>query len=141
MWKIYAASETFLLIAETDRVLCHLVMFLPLFLHWIYKMKYGSYQRSFVILGWLDYWVVVEKCAPVKRKSEITIFKNKLLLVSFFTLLDYAKCLNYLMGFRAACRPVGLSNYVAFHVFFFFWFHVYAVILRTLVRLETICLT
>ena len=31
MWKIYAASETRLLIAEADRVLCHLVMFLPVF--------------------------------------------------------------------------------------------------------------
>ena len=27
----YAASETCLLIAEADRVLCHLVMFLPVF--------------------------------------------------------------------------------------------------------------
>ena len=32
MWKIYAASETRLLIAEADRVLCHLVMFLPVFI-------------------------------------------------------------------------------------------------------------
>jgi len=70
MWKIYAASETCLLIADADRVLCHLVMsVLPLFLHWIYKMKYGCYQRSFDILGCLDYWVVVEKCAA--RQKEI----------------------------------------------------------------------
>ena len=39
MWKIYAACETFFPIAEADRVLCHLVMFLPVFLHWIYKIK------------------------------------------------------------------------------------------------------
>ena len=57
------------LIAEADRVLSHLVMFLPVFLHWIYKMKYSSYQHSFVILGWLVYWVVVEKCAA--RQKEI----------------------------------------------------------------------
>ena len=69
MWKIYAACETFFPIAEADRVLCHLVMFLPVFLHWIYKMKYSSYQHSFVILGWLVYWVVVEKCAA--RQKEI----------------------------------------------------------------------
>ena len=31
MRKIYAASETRLLIAEADRVLSHLVMFLPVF--------------------------------------------------------------------------------------------------------------
>ena len=32
-------------------------------------MKYSSYQHSFVILGWLVYWVVVEKCAA--RQKEI----------------------------------------------------------------------
>ena len=31
MWKIYAASETCLLIADADRVLSHLVMFSPVF--------------------------------------------------------------------------------------------------------------
>ena len=69
MWKIYAASETCLLIAEADRVLCYLVMFLPVFLHWFYKMKYSCYQHSLVILGWVVYWVVVEKCAA--RQKEI----------------------------------------------------------------------
>ena len=29
--------ETCLLIAEADRVLCHLVMFLTIFFHWMYK--------------------------------------------------------------------------------------------------------
>ena len=55
-------------------------------------------------------------------------------------MLDYAESLNYLMGFRAASRPVSLSNYIAFDVFFF-RFHVYAIILRTFVRFETIYLT
>ena len=84
MWKIYAASETRLVIAEAYTVLCHLVMFLPVFLHWIYKMKYRCYQHSFVILSWLVYWVVVEKC--VARQNEIIVFKNKLLLVSLLHL-------------------------------------------------------
>ena len=69
MRKIYAASETCFLIAEADRVLCHLVMFLPVFLHWIFKMKYSCYQHSFVIFGWLGYRVVAEKCAT--RQKEI----------------------------------------------------------------------
>ena len=51
MLKIYAASEACLLIAEADRDLCHHVMFLPFFLHWILKMKYSRYQHSSVILG------------------------------------------------------------------------------------------
>ena len=33
MRKIYAAFETSLLIGEADRVLCHFVMFLLVFLH------------------------------------------------------------------------------------------------------------
>ena len=38
--------ETYLLIAEADRVLCHLVTFLSVFSHWMYKMKYSCYQDS-----------------------------------------------------------------------------------------------
>ena len=40
MRKIYAASwKLYTLTAEADRVLCQLVMFLTVFLHWMYKMK------------------------------------------------------------------------------------------------------
>ena len=143
MWKIYAASETCLLIAEADKVLCYLVMFLPVLLHWIYKMKYSCYQHSLVFLAGLFIGMWLRNAPLDKKKSEIIVFKNKLLLVSliYFTLLDYAKSLNYLMGFRAASRPVSLSDYIAFDVFFFFWFYVYALIFRTFVRFETIYLT
>ena len=58
MWKIYAASWIlFTLTAEADRVLCQLVMFLTVFFHWMYKMKYSCYQESSVIHGWFVYWV------------------------------------------------------------------------------------
>ena len=43
--------ETCLLIAEADRVLCQHVMFLTVFFHWMYKMKYSCYQESSVIHG------------------------------------------------------------------------------------------
>ena len=43
--------------AEADRVLCQLVMFLTVFFHWMYKMKYSYYQESSVIHGWFVYWV------------------------------------------------------------------------------------
>ena len=43
--------ETCLLIAEADRVLCHLVMFLTVIFYWMYKMKYSCYQDSSVIHG------------------------------------------------------------------------------------------
>ena len=52
MRKIYAASwNLFTLTAEADRVLCQLVMFLTVFFHWMYKMKYSCYQESSVIHG------------------------------------------------------------------------------------------
>ena len=43
--------ETCLLIAEADRVLCHLVILLPVFSYRMYKMKYSCYQDSSVIHG------------------------------------------------------------------------------------------
>ena len=56
MQKIYAVScNLFTLTAEADRVLCQLVMFLTVFLHWMYKMKYSCYQQSSVIHGWFVY--------------------------------------------------------------------------------------
>ena len=52
MRKIYAASwNLFALTAEADRVLGQLVMFLTVFFHWMYKMKYSCYQESSVIHG------------------------------------------------------------------------------------------
>ena len=68
MWKIYAASKTSLLIGEADRVLQHFVMFLLVFLHKIYKMKYRCYQNSFAILGWLVCWDVDEKCTGQQKE-------------------------------------------------------------------------
>ena len=69
-----------------------------------------------------------------KKKSEILVFKNKLLLVSLHHLAGLCEK-SYLMGFRAASRAASLNNYIAFDVYFFL-FHVYAVILRTFVRLR-----
>ena len=56
MRKIYAAScKLFTLTAEADRVLCQLVLFLTVFFHWMYKMKYTCYQESSVIHGQFVY--------------------------------------------------------------------------------------
>ena len=58
MRKIYAPSWIlFTLTAEGDRVLCQLVMFLTVFFHWMYKMKFSCYQESSVIHGEFVYWV------------------------------------------------------------------------------------
>ena len=40
-----------------DRVLCQLVMFLTVFFHWMYKMKYSCHQESSVIHGWFVYCI------------------------------------------------------------------------------------
>ena len=49
--------ETCLLTPEADGGLCHLVMFLTVFVHLMYKMKYSCYQDSSVIHAWFVYWV------------------------------------------------------------------------------------
>ena len=50
MRKIFAASSNlFTLTAEAVRVLGQLVMFLTVFFHWMYKMKYSCYEESSVI--------------------------------------------------------------------------------------------
>ena len=64
MRKIYAASwilfTLFTLTAEADRILSQLVMFLTVFFHWMYKMKYSCYQES-----------LVERCVACQsRKSD-----------------------------------------------------------------------
>ena len=46
-WLRNAASwNLFTLTAEADRVFCQLVMFLTVFFHWMYKMKFSCYQES-----------------------------------------------------------------------------------------------
>ena len=73
MQKIYAASwNLFTLTAEADIVLCQLVMFLTVFLHWMYKMKCSCYQESSVFHGYsLFVGFLVEKCVVChSRKSD-----------------------------------------------------------------------
>ena len=43
--------DSYLLLAEADRVLCHLEMFLTIVSHWMYKIKFSCYQESSVIHG------------------------------------------------------------------------------------------
>ena len=44
-------ESLFTLTVEADRVLCQFVMFLTVFSHWMYKMKFSCYQESSVIHG------------------------------------------------------------------------------------------
>ena len=63
--------ESCLLIAEADRVLCHLVLLLNVFFHWMYKMKYSCFQDSSVIHG-LFIGFLVEKPVSVASCSGLT---------------------------------------------------------------------
>ena len=85
MRKINAASwNLFTLRVEADRVLCQLVMFLTVFFHWMYKMKYSCYQECSLIHGWFVYWVFGWEMRRLS-KSEI---RFRMASFSFFTLLD-----------------------------------------------------
>ena len=55
------------LIAEADSVFCHLIMFLTVFLHWIYEMKYSCRQDFLLSLAGflLDFWL---RNVPLDKK-------------------------------------------------------------------------
>ena len=81
MRKTYAASwNLFILTAKADRVLYQLVMFLTVFLHWMYKMKYSCYQESSNIHGWFVYWVFawemrrLSKSEPISADGIVFVF-------------------------------------------------------------------
>ena len=63
--------ETCLLIAEVDRVMFHLVMFLTVFFHWKYTMKYSCFQDSSVIYVWFVYWVFGWEMRCLSKSLEI----------------------------------------------------------------------
>ena len=72
MRKIYAASwNLFTLTAEADRVLCQLVMFLIVFFHLLYKMKYSCYQDCSVIHGWFVYCAFCWQMHRLSKSLEI----------------------------------------------------------------------
>ena len=71
MGKFMQHLETCLLIAEVDRVLCHLMMFLTVFFHRIYKMKYSCFQDSSVIHVWFVYWVFGWEMHRMSKSFEI----------------------------------------------------------------------
>ena len=72
------------LTTEASRVLSQLVMFLTLFFHWMYKMKYSCYQESSLIHGWFVYWVFGWE---MRRFSKL-IIRFPMASFLFFTLLD-----------------------------------------------------
>ena len=60
LWKIYTAPG--ILFAGADRVLCHLLMFLTVFFHCMYKMKYRCTKILLLFMAGLFIGFLVDKC-------------------------------------------------------------------------------
>ena len=81
----YAASwNLFTLTAEADIVLCQLVIFLTVFFHWMYKMKYSCYQELSRVFCHL--WPVCLLGFWLRNASLVKVGNHA--SFSFFTLLD-----------------------------------------------------
>ena len=119
--KIWQHLETCLLIAETDWILCYLVMFLIVFLHWMFKMNYSCYQDSSVIHGWFVFWVFGWE-SQSHRKSDFAWyrFQNWPCLMRIRGLKSLKKFWPFLMVFGSC-----ISIYCYWCLFFFLvsWSH------------------
>ena len=95
---------------EADRVLCQLVIFWTAFFHWMYKMKFSSYQESPVIHGWFVYWVFGWEIRHLS-KSEIRFRMASIVFVFHLAwcvrgLKSLKRCWPYLIPFRS-CTSNG----------------------------------
>ena len=73
------------LIAEADRVLCHLVMFLTVFFYWMYKMKSSCYQDSSVFHSWFVYSAFVWEMHRLSKSLEIRVWMASFSKMSLLT--------------------------------------------------------
>ena len=131
MRKIYAASgKLFTLAAEAHRVLCQLVMFLIVFFHLLYKMKYSCYQDCSVIHGWFVYCAFIDKCTACQSLWKSDFGWHRFQKWAYSLALAWGvRGLKSLKRFwntwwpsEAASRLVSLSNYCLWCVCFFFRF-------------------
>ena len=117
--------ETCLLIAEADRVLCHLVMLLTAFLSWMYKIKYSCYQDSSVIHGWFVYcafgWEMHRLSKSLRIRFLMASFSKMSWLTCSCSRLRGLKSLKrlrpYLMAFRNSIftgKPEQLLSLMCF---------------------------
>ena len=116
-WKFMEHLETCLLIAEAVRVLCHLMMVLNVFSHWIYKMKCSSLSRILLFMASLFIEFMVEKFGDCENQRKSDFPKI------YFTLLDawelsvekpqaILTCFTWWLS-GPASRLVSLSNYAS----------------------------
>ena len=106
MWTIYAASKTFLVIAEADRVFSHLVIFYLSFCTGSSKWNTAAINILLLFLAGLFIGLWLRNAPLDKKKSEIIVFKNKVLLVSLLHLAGLCEKSLLLDGFPS-CISTG----------------------------------
>ena len=80
IWQL-SSCRKFIQHLESCLLLCQLIMYLTVFFHCMYKMKFSCYQESSVLHGYLVFgWEI-----RLLSKSEILF---RMASFSFFTLLD-----------------------------------------------------
>ena len=123
MRKIYAASWNLLILtAEADRVLCQLKMFLTVFFHRMYKMKYSCYQDrvfgySWLLVCLLNFWLRNAPLVKVGNPISDGIVFVFHLAWCVRELKSLKRLWPYLIVFSAS-RMVSLSNYCIWRLFF-----------------------
>ena len=100
-----------------DRVLCQLVMFLTVFFHWMYKMKFSCYQESSVIHGLFVYWVFGWGKRRLS-KSEILFGMASFSFLPRLMRLSLKRFWPYCQLSGVASRMVSLSNYCIWLFFY-----------------------
>ena len=127
--KFMQHLDTCSMIAEEDRVLCHLVMFLTVFFYWMYKIISSCYQDSSVFHGLFVYCAFVWEMHRLSKSLEIRVWMASFSKMSLLTCpCSRRKRLKVLSDSGltwwpsgAASRRVSLSYYCLWCVFFF-WF-------------------
>ena len=123
--KFMRRLQTCLMIAEADRVLCHLLMFLTVFFYLIYKMKYSCYQECSVIHGWFVYcgfgWEMHRFSKSLEIRFRVASF-SKMSLLTCPCLKSLKRFWPHFMTFRSSISTGKPEQLLSLMFFFFFGF-------------------
>ena len=126
--KFMQHLETCLPIAEAERDLGrHLFMFLTVFFHWIYEMKYSCYQESSVIHGWFVYCAFAWEMHRLSKSLEIWFRMASFSKMSLLTCPCLRRkrveksqaILEHLMTFRSSISTGKPEQLLSLMCFFF----------------------
>ena len=114
-------------LAEADRVLCHLLMFLTVFFYLIYKMKYSSYHDCSVIHLWFVYCAFGWEMHRLSKSLEIRFRMASFSKMSLLTCPCLRRkrveksqaILEHLMTFRSSISTGKPEQLLSLMCFFF----------------------